>query len=325
MEQTNHAIFEYLKSVKDKDKNKNQENIWTITINENNSDNLGIGSINPYYIETNEIQDKIAEFSKIKRFSRLYIKHYAEKHDMNPELIDVEFINYGKTELVFVLTDETKNRFTLLVKQPKIPYGYILNEANNLKNLQESDKNVVAPIEYFTIGDAELYVTPYINQARCIASQAIWGMYIPEPTYHFKSFTKEQERIVNTCMIAKLISYYDFKTKEGISYCKLGGGDFMLPKDWEKETPTIENTLNNILFIAAREKMKCNLDEYIETIYNEFSKATINLDESELKINIRGRAPMNIEDIDAGVALGLQLLEEKYFKEDYQKLVREKL
>lgn len=325
MEQTNYGIFEYLKSVKDKNQTNNQENIWTITFSESKSDNLGIGSINPYYIETNEIQDKIAEFSKIKRFLTLYIKHYAEKHNMDHELIDVEFINYGKTELVFVLTDEANNRSTLLVKQPKVPYGYILNEANNLKKLQENGKNVVAPIEYFTIGEAELYVTPYINQARCIASQAIWGMYIPEPTYHFKSFTKEQESIVNICMIAKLISYYDFKTKEGIAKCKLGGGDFMLPKDWEKETPTLENTLNNLLFIAAREKIQCSLDEYIETIYKEFSKITINLDESELKINVRGRSAMTIDDIDAGVSLGLQLLEKKYFKEDYQKLVREKL
>ena len=34
---------------------------------------------------------------------------------------------------------------------------------------------------------------------------------------------------------------------KGIIETRLGGGDFMLPKGWETETPTIENTLNKIL------------------------------------------------------------------------------
>lgn len=64
-------------------------------------------------------------------------------------------------------------------------------------------------------------------------------MYIPEPYYRFKHFTPKQEKVVNSCIIAKLVILYDFETQEGISSCKLGGGDFMLPKGWEKENPTI--------------------------------------------------------------------------------------
>ena len=40
-------------------------------------------------------------------------------------------------------------------------------------------------------------------------------MYIPEPYYRFEKFTKQQEKIVNSCMIAKLVSLYDFTNKEG--------------------------------------------------------------------------------------------------------------
>ncbi|MBR2301010.1 MAG: hypothetical protein IKA41_03560, partial [Bacteroidaceae bacterium] len=61
-------------------------------------------------------------------------------------------------------------------------------------------------------------------------------MYIPEPFYRFEGFTREQEQVVNSCMIAKLVSLYDFEKGQGIASCKLGGGDFMLPKGWEKET-----------------------------------------------------------------------------------------
>ena len=81
---------------------------------------------------------------------------------------------------------------------------------------------VVAPVEYYSYGDQELYVTPYIKQARCVASDGFWGMYVPEPYYRFVWFSLEQADVVNKCMIAKLLSYYDFKNGEGISACKLG-------------------------------------------------------------------------------------------------------
>lgn len=273
--------------------------------------NIGIGSINPAYIEVNEIQDKNDEYNKIMRFLKRYIEYYAKNNNVLVEDLKLEFINYGKTELVYVLTDKNGNRITLLVKQPAVRLGDVNEEMQHLLDLNKKDKNIVAPIDYFQLGDQELYVTPYINQARCIASYGTWGMYIPEPYYRFESFTKEQESIVNICMIAKLVSLYDFEKQEGISCCKFGGGDFMLPKGWETEVPTIESTLEQLYLIAARKKVKCSFEDYLQIIRNEFSRATIIEEQSKLIINLRGRVPMKIADINAGINLGKSLIDTK--------------
>lgn len=271
--------------------------------------NIRIGSINPTCIEVNEIQDTNDEYNKIMRFLKKYLEYYAKNNSMSVDELNLEFINYGKTELVFVLTDKNGNRITLLVKQPAVKLGDVSEEMQHLLDLNKKDKNVITPIDYFQLGDQELYVTPYINQARCIASLGKWGVYIPEPYYRFESFTKEQESIVNICMIAKLVSLYDFEKQEGISCCKLGGGDFMLPKGWEAEDPTIENTLGQLYLIAARKKVKCAFEDYLQIIRNEFSRATIIENQSQLIINLRGRVPMQIVDIDAGINLGKSLID----------------
>lgn len=273
--------------------------------------NLGIGIINSMYIETNEIQDKDDEYKKIKKFLNKFAEYYASKNNINIKDLNIEFLNYGKTELVYILKVKNNPEFTLLVKQPAITYGKIKQEADNLTELQKIDELVIAPIDYYTLGDQELYVTPYINQARCVASYHAWGMYIPEPFYRFESFTKEQENVVTSCMIAKLVSYYDFQKEEGIVACKLGGGDFMLPKGWELEEPTIDNTLNNLLFIAAREKFNCSFDNYLEYIRAEFSRSTINENQESLLINHRGRVKMQKENIEKGIKLGLELIKNK--------------
>ena len=273
--------------------------------------NLGIGFIHPLYIETNELQEKEYEYIKIIKFLNKFVEYYTENNNLNKEDVKLDFINYGKTELVYVLTEKSGKRITLLIKQPAVKFGLVKEELENLKELKKIDDKVVSPIDYYTFGDQELYVTPYINQARCVASQDCWGIYIPEPYYRFEPFTKEQSHIVNSCMIAKLLNYYDFDKNEGISKCKLGGGDFMLPKGWENETPTIENTLDNLYFIAAREKIKCTFEEYISIIIKEFSKVTINELEKDLTINIRGRVPMTKEDIKRGIKLGLELIKNR--------------
>lgn len=273
--------------------------------------NISIGFINPAYIEVNEIQDKSDEYKKIKKFLNKYVEKYSESKGVPIEDLSLEFINYGKTELVYVLTEKNGERLTLLVKQPSVQFGKVNQEAQNLLMLKKKDSNVLAPLEYFYLGDQELYVTPYINQARCIASYGSWGMYIPEPYYRFESFTQEQEKVVNSCMIAKLVSLYDFENQEGISSCKLGGGDFMLPKGWEKEKPTIENTLENLYLIAAREKVKCSFEEYISILKDEFSRTTINENQNNLIINLRGRVPMQIADIEYGIQLGQAIINSK--------------
>ena len=270
--------------------------------------NIGIGKINPMYLVVNEIQEKEYEYRKITKFLKKYIEYYAEKNKILIENLNLEFINYGKTEIVYVLTEKNGKRVTLLVKQPIVRLGDVYNEMQYLLELNKKDKNVIAPIDYFQLYDQELYVTPYINQARCVASYGTWGMYIPEPYYRFESFNNEQEKIVNMCMIAKIVSLYNFEKNEGISCCKFGGGDFMLPKGWENEIPTIENTLNKIYMIAARKKVKCCFEEYLELIKKEFSKSTIDEDESQLIINLRGRVPMKFEDIEDGINLGKKII-----------------
>ena len=269
--------------------------------------NKGIGYINDLYIEVNQIQSPNDEYKQILKFLKMYKELYALKNNLNIEDLNIQFINYGKTELVFVMTDKDENNVTLLVKQPAVEFGQVKKEADNLVALQKIDANVIAPIDYFAYGDYELYVTPYINQARCVASYRSWGMYVPEPVYRFESFTKEQEDVVCICMIAKLISYYDFENNEGICSCKLGGGDFMLPKNWETKEPLIETTLDNLYFIAARNKIKCTFHEYLDLIKKEFSIRTIDKNQSFI-INDRARVPITGKNIEKGIIVAKKII-----------------
>lgn len=273
-------------------------------------ENMGIGLITPMYIEVNKNQDKNDEYKKITKFLKKYLEYYAKKNNLLIEDLDIDFINYGKTELVYVMTDKNGKKLTLLVKQPALKLGKVYEEMQNLLELNEKDKNVIAPIDYFQLGDQELCVTPYIKQARCIASYCSWGVYIPEPYYRFERFSKEQEQVVNACMIAKIISLYDFEKQEGLSNCKLDGGDFMLHKDWEKKKPTIEDTLNQLYLIAARKKVKCSFKRYLELIKNESLKVNVNAKKSNLVINL-SEIPMNVEDVEKGINIGKEIIKFK--------------
>lgn len=282
--------------------------------------NMGIGIMHPSYIEVNESQDVYHEYTKIKNFLNKFLNYYAEKNNLLLQNLDLKFINYGKTELVYVLSESEEKKVTLLVKQPAVKFGDVKEEMDNLLELNEKDKGVIAPIDYFALDDQELYVTPYIEQARCVASYSTWGMYIPEPFYRFESFTTEQEFIVNTCMIAKLVSFYNHEKQEGICSCKLGGGDFILPKGWETKFPTVENTINKLYLIAARKKIKCSYKEYLEILRSEFSRATILEPQENIIINLRGRVPMYINNIEAGIKLGEELnIKEKAIRLKYNK------
>ena len=277
---------------------------------EKSKQNMGIGMLCASYIFTGENQNVWQEYAKIKNFIENYVARYVSSKGKNISDFELEFINYGRTQLVYVLTDKTTNeKVTILAKQPVVSYGKVKQEAEYLKSLKVVDRQVVAPIDYFCDGEQELYVTPYIEQARCVASDRKWGMYIPEPFYRFESFTEEQEHIVTMCMIAKLVSLYDFKNSCGIVCCKLGGGDFMLPKGWEEKTPTIDGTLNSLSLISAREMLSCSFDEYLSILKDEFSRATINEDENSLLINIRGRVAMSMQDIEKGIQIGKQIID----------------
>ena len=72
---------------------------------------IGIGSINSMYINTNEIQDTDYEYTKITKFLKKYIEKYAKENNLNMKDLNIEFINYGKTELVYVLEEKNGNSF----------------------------------------------------------------------------------------------------------------------------------------------------------------------------------------------------------------------
>lgn len=278
--------------------------------------NIGIGLMDPFYIVTNDDQKKNEEYQKIINFLNRYIEYYSQQNKVSVSELKLTFINYGQTELVYVLEDNNNIRKTLLVKQPAVLFGTVKKELENLTKLYLLDQRVVKPLDYFSYGDQELYVTPYIQQARCVASSDFWGnyfwgMYIPEPYYRFVPFTEKQRSVVNTCMIAKLVSYYNFSEQKGICKCKLGGGDFMLPKNWENDEPIIDNTLDNLFFIAARDTVKCSFPDYLNIIRNEFSKSTITENQDDLIINLRGRVPMTKSEIENGIELGQKIIENR--------------
>ncbi|MBQ4541978.1 MAG: hypothetical protein IJA23_03900 [Clostridia bacterium] len=284
---------------------------------EKSKQNMGIGMMCASYIFVRDGDDIWAEYSKIMQFIQEYLIKFAKNKGKELEDFGFEFINYGRTQIVYVLTDKATNeKVTILVKQPVVEYGKVKQEADYLKSLKLVDDLVVAPIDYYSNGEQELYVTPYIEQARCVASDRKWGVYVPEPFYRFEDFSKKQESVVNACMIAKLVSMYDFENNQGIAACKLGGGDFMLEKGWEDKPLTIENTLKSLYFIAAREMLKCLFEDYLKIIKSEFSRATINENQDELLINIRGRVAMNIQDIESGIELGKQIISKRKSAEE---------
>ena len=85
----------------------------------------------------------------------------------------------------------------------------------------------------------------------------------------------------------------------------------MLSKGWEQEDLSIENTIDNLYLIAAREKINCSLEDYLSLVRDEFSRRTIDENQSELKLNHRGRVAMNVQDIESGIELGKQIISQR--------------
>ena len=260
-------------------------------------------------------KERIDEFLGIRDFLMEVAnsKQILEFQGKNKRL---QFINYGDTQLVYVLTVGGR-KYTLLVGQPSTEFGVVKKEYENLKILGKSNReNIVVPIHY--CGDRnnhkELYVTPYLYQARCIGVEdREWGIWVPEPEYHFQEFSQEDRRVINSSMIAILVKYFDDKNNLGIGACRLGGGDFILEKGFEDEKMTYENILKRMKLIAARELLPMTLEEYVNKIKEEFSKRTYYRSEEErdksVLINQKGRTPMSLEEIHNGIELGYELRE----------------
>lgn len=263
-----------------------------------------------------ELQSRIDEFIGISEFLRdiVFERGVPEFEGKNKIL---RFINYGDTQMVYVLSVNGRN-YTLLLGQPTCEFGIVKREHDNLRRLAKSNsENIVAPIHYLQSQDGtrELYVTPYLHQARCIACDEDdgWGVYVPEPDYHFRSFSNEERKVINSSMIALLVKMYDQKNKQGISSCKIGGGDFMLEKGYEDEPLTHENILKRMKLIAARDMVSMNFEDYIKTLRNEFSKRTYyrieNDRDKSILVNHKCRVPMTEEEIAEGIQLGIKLRE----------------
>lgn len=270
-------------------------------------DNMGINDNGLIYHKVFPNQDIYQEFLK----TQATLLSIFNSEIFGKE-VDIQFINYGDTQLVYVVTIGSV-KYAVLVGQPITKFGTIKKEFDNLRFLSiKNGENIVTPTNYFALGFREFYIAPYIEQARCIANQKIgWGLYIPEPEYRFEKLDSDDRFVVNSSMIALLIKMFNSEKNLGIASCKIGGGDFILEKEWSNEKVSHENTLKRMKLIAARELISIGLNEYIDLIRSEFSKATRNIDgrvnDDSIKINLKSHVPMSKDEIEYGIELGKQL------------------
>lgn len=245
--------------------------------------------------------------------TRTFLKSLSEEI---PSIVSptstIEFINYGDTELVYVIKTDT-NIDTLLVGQPATPLGTVKLEYDNLRHLATKNPSIiVSPTTYISNGKREAYITPYIKQARCIATyDDTYGAYIPEPYYRYEPYTEQDQYLVSKAIIANLIRLYDYDNKLALAECKIGGGDFILEKEYDNEPHTEENILKRMKLIAARKLINIELKDYIKLLRKEFARRTyyrtLTERDNSILVNIKNRVPMSQEAIEDGIALGLSL------------------
>jgi len=279
-------------------------------------DSLGIPNYGMHYLYMpdgkNNIEDTLTEYLAIHNF----INQVASSNTV-PEFQGkqkrLQFINYGSTQLVYVLTVDENRQYTFLVNQPSAPFGIGKREFENLKILSRDNKeNVITPLYYFVDkndSNRELYVTPYYYQSRCIGVEdKEWGMWVPEPEYLFYDFKSKDRKIINASMVALLIKLYDEKSKKGLSGVRLDGGDFMIEKGFEDYDLNFENVLNRLKLIAARSLVQMELDEYINRIRKELSGDV--MDKRQMKVIGKPlRKTLTLDEIEDGIKLGIDLRE----------------
>lgn len=275
----------------------------------NKNDSLGIPNYGVWYLETKPNQIEAEEMTKI----HIFLKNVAESNKI-PEFQGknkrLQFINYGRTQLVYVLTIDENRQYTILVTQPAAENEIGKREFQNLSVLSQKNDLVIKPLYYFQDENdkrRELYITPYYYQSRCVGVETKdWGMWVPEPIYHFEKYSDKERSAINSAMVASLISLYDDKTKKGISECRLDGGDFMLEKGFENESLNFENILKRIKLIAARNLVEMNLDGYIEQMKKELLD-DIRKEEKNIILGKNIKCPMTKEEVEKGIGLGLEL------------------
>ena len=269
----------------------------------NTRDSLGIPNYGQWYIETKPNQNAREEMIKIHEFIKdvLVSNKIVEFQGKNRRL---QFINYGRTQLVYVLTIDENRQYTLLVTQPSANKGIGKKEFNNLNTLSKKSNLVIEPLYYFQDEDRELYVTPYFYQSRCIGIETDdWGMWVPEPIYHFRKYSIQERNTINSAMVSALVSLYNDDRKLGLSECRLDGGDFMLEKGFESENLDIENILKNMKLIAARNMIEMSLEEYISQMRREL----LGKEEINIILGKRINCAMTEKEVEEGIQNGLEL------------------
>lgn len=285
-------------------------------------DSLGIPNYGIHYLkmplERNSLKATLAEFEGIHNF----INQVASS-DTVPEFQGkqkrLQFINYGSTQLVYVLTIDENRQYTFLVNQPATQFGTGKREFENLRILSKNNRdNVITPLYYFTDKNSmnrELYVTPYYYQSRCVGVEdKEWGIWIPEPEYLFYDFKAQDRKVINASMVALLVKLYDDKEKKGLSEIRLDGGDFMLEKGFEDMDINFENILKKMKLIAARKLEPIEFDEYIARIRQELSGEVMGNQEMKI-IGKNLRRPLEPDEIEVGIKLGLILREKEKAKQ----------
>lgn len=290
-------------------------------------DNLGMESLQEFlamelsakHIKPDFDRDDDAFLWDDVKYNYVFLKEYGDYickiYGTKPEEIDFKFINYGTMALVYVMSIKDK-KLTLFLNYPETPFDALKKEAQNLKKFGAICNRVIPPFSYYKnqneLFRRELFAMQYFPQARAISSlDKKFGFYVPEPKYHFEKLSKKASEILQTCMIATLVESYDAQTQLGIAKVEVIGGDFIIEKDWNSKTPTIENTLSKLKLIALRDTVCCPFDEYLNLIRTEFLLETKNKNSlypnDNFKLSTCNETPFSRKSIEAGINLGLEL------------------
>lgn len=242
------------------------------------------------------------------------------------KVADVKFVFCDDWQLVFHV-DYGEKQYSLVMAQPDVPLGEMKTASDNLtKYAKVRKESVLVPLQFYNvispyydekkeIGHTfwkEMYFLPSLEFANCIISQKEgFGMFVPEIYSAFEAFSEEESEVVCACMIAKLVSLYDDKTQSGIAACRLGGGDFVLDKAWDRNALSTENTLKCMRLVAARKEVKCSYEEYLSLIRHEFGQKTFAKSEMEkdksILLNHQAKCGVTSSAIEQGIKLGEEL------------------
>lgn len=221
------------------------------------------------YIKVNEEQKKDFEYFKMLEFIKKYVLHLSMTHGEDVENIKISFISSTESELLFKLKLKDKE-FLLHVNQPWVQYGTLKNEVKLLKNFKQQDEKILSSVDYYTDREYELFITPYIeNPKRVINKNNHLGLFYVEKESIFQVFNSYVEKIVKICMLAKMVSLYDFERGEGIVETKFDDGDFILNLPNNDSYLTVSRALEHLYLTSVRAKKVDSFYGYLDSLKEE--------------------------------------------------------